>query len=266
MIQSNYVDIMKKKFAERQLKNPKYSLRSFSQHLGLDPGSLSSILRGRRPLSPLHAHQVISRLKLSELERKQFYLSLLFKQKLPQDILSHETRHHVEEAQHFCILSEWEYAATLCLASIHKFQLTPSTLSSTLKITLKRSKQVLSTLKSSGFLKDQDGFLRPVQQKFSTTEDTLSLALQHSHLISLKMAKRSLKKLKVHQRDFSSLTLAVKSQQLNQMKALIRQFRKQFEAKFDSQDGDVIVQLNLQLFPVSEKIDGKPQLLSRSNK
>lgn len=263
MNQPDYIELINQKFSERKERNPRYSLRSFARQLGLDPGSLSGILRGRRPLSPLRAQQVISRLGLNDSERKKFYVSLLFKKKIPQDIIDSQERYHVDEEKYFNILSDWEYAATLCLASLRHFKLTAKDLAVVLKITLRRSSKVIADLKTTGLLMEDDmGYLRPVQKKFSTSEDTLSLALQHSHLSSLKIAKQKLESLDVKERDFSSLTLAVKSSEISKMKSMIRNFRAQFEAEFESESGDSVVQLNLQLFPISEKlIKGKKRMV-----
>ena len=42
-------------FAQRRARNPRYSLRAFARHLGVDHATLSQWLRGRRTISPRSA-------------------------------------------------------------------------------------------------------------------------------------------------------------------------------------------------------------------
>lgn len=49
-------------FARRRARNPRYSLRAFARHLGVDHATLSQWLRGRRPISPRSAAGLLASL------------------------------------------------------------------------------------------------------------------------------------------------------------------------------------------------------------
>ena len=52
-------------FAQRQRRNPRYSLHAFARDLGTDHATLSQLLRGRRVLSPRLVRQFGRKLHLS---------------------------------------------------------------------------------------------------------------------------------------------------------------------------------------------------------
>jgi len=67
--------------------NPRYSLRSFAQKIGLDQSSLVRYLAGERSLSPNKSHVIAENLKLSEMESHYFKLLTSFGDKGEYEIL-----------------------------------------------------------------------------------------------------------------------------------------------------------------------------------
>lgn len=68
----NFRDILKAELEKRQLRNPRYSLRSFARDLGLSAPRLSDVLRGRYGLSRGVAESLAEKLKLPEEEAAYF--------------------------------------------------------------------------------------------------------------------------------------------------------------------------------------------------
>lgn len=58
--------------ASRCARNPRYSLRAFARHLGIDASTLSQILRGRRLLSPAMIRRLAARLDLTDAQLESF--------------------------------------------------------------------------------------------------------------------------------------------------------------------------------------------------
>ena len=56
--------LLREQLARRQERNRRYSLRAFAQHLGLHHGTLSQLLRGRRPATPRRIRALGRRLGL----------------------------------------------------------------------------------------------------------------------------------------------------------------------------------------------------------
>lgn len=254
MQEPQFIQIIKNEFEKKKNVNSRYSLRSFSKYLGLDPGSLSAILRGKRSLSPIRARQIVDRLKIKDDEKKTFFLSLLRQRGIPWGLVEERNGFQVEEEQYFRILVEWEYAAALCLLTLKAFDFDAVNLSRALNISKKRASLIISNLEKDGLICLKDNKATLIHKNFSTTEDIQSAALQCFHQANLSVAKKKLNELGVIERDFSSIVIAANSRQLGEMKEMIRNFRRQFEAKFESESGDVIMNLNLQLYPISNKI------------
>ncbi|MEQ1723066.1 MAG: hypothetical protein ABL930_07800 [Pseudobdellovibrio sp.] len=72
-----YQDILKEHLARRINMNPRYSLRAFANSLGLEPSKLSEVLSGKKGLSVDRAEKICERLRLQELDREVFVLSVL---------------------------------------------------------------------------------------------------------------------------------------------------------------------------------------------
>jgi transcriptional regulator with XRE-family HTH domain len=68
----NYKDLIEQKYTEKINKNPRYSLRSFAKQLEIDPGALSQILSGKRIPSYKMMQKFVSKLSLTDKQRKIF--------------------------------------------------------------------------------------------------------------------------------------------------------------------------------------------------
>ena len=72
-----HVHLIRLELEQRKIKNPRYSLRAFSRSLGINPGTLSAILRQKRPVSPSWCERLIERLGLLAKEAAMFRHSVL---------------------------------------------------------------------------------------------------------------------------------------------------------------------------------------------
>ncbi|HVY71620.1 MAG TPA: hypothetical protein VHH73_16935 [Verrucomicrobiae bacterium] len=61
----NFRQALASELAQRQRRNPRYSLRAYARDLATDHSTLSQILRGRRPLSARMIHRLGPRLRLN---------------------------------------------------------------------------------------------------------------------------------------------------------------------------------------------------------
>ena len=64
-------DFLSEEFERRVKSNPRYSLRAFANHLGLSPGELSEIFRGKRALGTRALTRVGKALGLNATENRQ---------------------------------------------------------------------------------------------------------------------------------------------------------------------------------------------------
>lgn len=252
---ANYTDILRDQFELRRAKNHRYSLRAYSRFLGLDPGSLSSILRGKRALSAVRAEQILGRLQIGGAAREDFLNSLWAQHFLPSVKSDKRTQSKaLDSLLYQTIVSEWEYASALCLLDLKSFEPSAQSLQKTLGISRQRAATVWLTLETAGLIRPTDGGYAKAAPSFHTTEDVRSNALAQSHQSDLRRASKRLKDLDVLERDFSSITVASSTKQLAEMKGMIREFRRQFEARFENINGDAVFHLGIQLFPTTRRL------------
>ena len=74
----DYREFLRDRYAARKLQSNSFSFRFISGKLGLDPGSLSGILKGRRKLDPALAGALAQVFGLSEYEKEYFEALVLF--------------------------------------------------------------------------------------------------------------------------------------------------------------------------------------------
>jgi transcriptional regulator with XRE-family HTH domain len=68
--------LLKKELSKRKDKNPRYSLRAFSSHLGVSNSYLSKVLRGESSLSSEMLERFAKQLNLSKESLKELQFSL----------------------------------------------------------------------------------------------------------------------------------------------------------------------------------------------
>src|SRR4051794_12712496 len=111
-----YREFLAAELARRIGANPRYSQRAFAKALGLSPGELSEILRGKRPLSAKHALQIARALGLSEAERRRLLA-------LSQGETERPTPSAYQlSADLFALVSDWYCFAIVYLAECEGFR------------------------------------------------------------------------------------------------------------------------------------------------
>jgi PAS domain S-box-containing protein len=71
-----YLEWLTQDLARRKQKNPRYSMRAFARHLGLDPSGLNRVLTGQQDFSLSTCLKLVKRLDLSESEQRFFFASV----------------------------------------------------------------------------------------------------------------------------------------------------------------------------------------------
>ncbi|MBY0415466.1 MAG: DUF4423 domain-containing protein, partial [Bdellovibrionales bacterium] len=155
---------------------------------------------------------------------------------------------------YFEILSEWEFAAALCLFDVKHFNFSVENITESLGIPNKRANEIYAKLFQYGLVKIVNQKIIRSDKNFETTDDVLSKALQVAHVNELNHAIEKLQSLDVLEKEFTSLTFAGNAKDLKKMKLWIRSKREEFEATFETSKADQIFQFAVQLFPLSQKV------------
>ena len=245
--------ILANKLARRQRQNPSYSLRAFARDLGLNPGTISAILNGKRSLPAAELKGVIERLRLTPSEGAKLR-NAWRRQRIGTDGLPEEDPDEavvaLDEA-HYAIIAEWEHYAVLALMKLPEFRADESWIARRLGISKPRVQAVIGRLEQVGFIEKSGKGFRRIIARLKTTEDVTSAALRVAHAEELDAAKRSIDRVPTDLRDLSSITLTIKPKTLPAAKDLIRRFRRDLAALIESDDATEVYQLCVQLFPIT---------------
>lgn len=248
--QSHLRIILVESFAKLKSKNIAFSMRSYARKLGLSPAALSEMMNGKRTITKKTAQKIVERLNLSPIERQK-----LNKIERSKKALENEQRKYLQlEMDQYHMISDWYYFAILSLAETESFKDDPRWIAERLNIRISESKMALERLVRLNLLNlNVDGKLVPTGQSFKTTSDIAHATLRKSHSDNLDLAKLSLERDSVEDRDISSMTMAIDPELLPEAKNLIREFRRKLTQFLESDRKQEVYKLNIQLFPLSLK-------------
>ena len=235
------IEILKSKLVQRKRLNPSYSLRSFARDLGVNSGSLSSVLAGKRSLSTELVQSIANKLNLSREEYEYF----LGRKEIDDRFLVDQS--------HFCVLSEWEHFAVLELSELFPEGFDENKAQEIFGISMARTREVFANLLVAKLIrKNAQGLYEAVHIHLKTSDDLPSRALKLSHLETLDLAKDKLESTPLEHRNYSSMTIALGAGDVEKVKDLAAEFRAQVKKTVQDSKKDKVYQLAIQLFPLSE--------------
>ena len=103
-----------------------------------------------------------------------------------------------------------------------------------------------------GLVREADGAIHQGDPLLSTGPEVMSLNVARYHQTMLERAAASIEEVPAAERDISSLTLCLGADGIRRLKDRLRAFRRELlEISSLETDPEQVVQLNLQLFPLS---------------
>ncbi|MBF0313715.1 MAG: TIGR02147 family protein [Oligoflexia bacterium] len=239
-------------FAEAQLRNSSYSLRAYARRLGLSPSALSEILHGKRRASRKLVKRTIERLALSPAEADAILGLFPIKgngKKLQVGIPSERMELTMDQ---FHLISEWYHFAILSLAETVDFKSDEEWIAKRLNLKILEVKNAIARLLRLGLLaQKEDGTWWPTGIHYSTTDEVSDVALRKAHAFNLELARTSLERDFVSERDFISSTMAIDRSKLPLAKKMIREFRKKLSETLEVGEKNEVYKICINLFPLS---------------
>lgn len=248
-------NVLRTNFIELQSKNPSYSLRSYASKVGVHVGALSSIMNGKRNVSRELAERIVRKMLLDPQKRSE--LLELFpekrKNKKANESTEHTPRYLEIEASNFKMIAEWEHYAVLSLMNCADFSDDPVWISKRLGITEARALEVLRRLLDLNLIKrnEQDKLVR-THDGIRSSDDTVNLSLRKSHEVTLDLAKESLNRDSVSERDFTYVTMAIDPSKISVAKEMIRRFQDELSEVLETGRRTEVYRLSMQLFPFTK--------------
>lgn len=242
--------LLHRKLSEARLKNSRYSLRSFAKRAGLQPGAVSGILNGKRFVSAKLAERLAQNLLLDPQERAE--LLGAFPRRSLQTQEATDPSYLQLSALHYKIIAGWEHYAILSLLKTKGFRDSPNWIAERLGISPTAASQALARLLELGMVRRTKKGLERAQPRFRSSDDTADLSVRLSHEQSMELAKESMHRDPVAQRDLSAITMAINPVRLPEAKEAIRRFQDELSALLEQGEAVEVYRFSSQLFPLTK--------------
>ncbi len=161
-----YQALLREQFVKKRKRNPEFSLRAFAKQLGMAPGGLSRLLNGKMGISVNRAHEIASKLKLTDQETETF-LNLVQLEKAKTSETKERILKRIERTEgtplhdlgvdHFKTISEWYPLAILKIASEPKMNRTVQGMSKMLGVSSSEIIQALERLQRLELVEQDKG-------------------------------------------------------------------------------------------------------------
>lgn len=249
-------EFLSAELTRRLQARPGYSLRAFARDLGLSPGELSEILRGKRPLSPKKTARVAERLGLSATETR----ALLGMGRLEAaGVAGVPLAERALTLDLFHVVSEWYCFAILNLAETKGARLDPRWIAGRLGISPTEAMVALEKLERVGLLSREDDGTLAVDDEFVLAPDGIpSEAIRKYHRAILQKAIAALETQPTDRRDISGLGVALNPRDLPAVRREIREFQQYLAKKYGAAGRKTeVFQLEIALFQLTKSHEGE---------
>ncbi len=258
----HYRQLLERELETRLRRNPGYSLRAFARDIGMPVSKLSEVLRGIRGISPKTAEKIIRRMKLSPQESAVFLNLVQLHQKKSRVVrkLAEEKLKTMDAVdgygqlslERFKIISDWHHFAILELTELAVFNSDPKWIARRLEVSEAAVRQAIERLLDFGLLeRTAKGELRQTHANLATPSGVPSSEIREHHSQILMKADNALHDVDLKERDFSAITLAFHSEQMDEIRHELLELRRRLGKKIQDTPGkDRVYCLSLQFFPL----------------
>lgn len=252
-------EFLTQELARRIQGNAYYSLRSFARSLGLNPGELSEVIRGKRALSLKSALTISKALKLSPAETEH-WLKLLqndkilrSKRKQPLNSLATEdkAKHTLLSVDFFRLVSDWLCFAILNLAESDDFNWDIAWIAKRFDVSAAHVLTSLDLLEKAELIERSGHEYTVVPDYVWSPDGVPSEAVKHYHRQILKKAAEAIDSQNVTERDLCGMGLAIDPKRLPEIQKEIRAFYKRITKKYETKKNAEVYQMETITFRLS---------------
>jgi uncharacterized protein (TIGR02147 family) len=225
---------LQQEFIRKTALNPKFSVRSFSKQLGLNSGTLSQILAGKRPVTSKLVRSLEPKLGLPP----QFNLG---------------DRYNFIDEETITIFTHWYHYAILELSLIKGFKSDVEWISKKLDIPKVEVGYAIERLLRVGLLTNKNGKLIKTQ-KFLTNYTGAQTSAAHKEYQRqlIQKALIAVDECPQEDKDITSITMPTNKNKLEEAREKIKKFRRELSAFLEDCEADSVYQFTMQLFPVTK--------------
>jgi uncharacterized protein (TIGR02147 family) len=244
------------------------SFRTLSKRGGFkSPNFFKLVMDGERNLSEVSLDKFITALHLNKREANFFRTLVRFnqastseeKERFYQQLVPPRSNNpvHQLEREQFEFYSRWYHPVIRELVTAADFDGRAEWLAARIKprIAASDAQKSLELLQRLGLItRTDEGRWRQTTAMVTTGAEVSSFILMNYHRKLLDLTQEVLSTVPAEQRDVSTLTLGIKKTHIPQLKEEVRAFRKKIlEIVADENATEEVVQMNIQIFPVTQK-------------
>lgn len=234
-------------FERRTIANPQYSLRAFARDLEIHSGTLSGILNQRRTVGAKLLAQIITKLPLSQAEKKKILSEMI------NPTASRSDRPQLLDEDILSVIKDWEHYAIMAYVQLRKAKHAPGEIAKALGIPHSKVLKALTNLENVGLIKRDNGKIQVTFKALMTSRGIPSATLREAHAQYIDKAKSALNEYSPAERDITGTTMAISHKNLPKAKELIQQFRLDLCDLLEQGEIDDVYRLNIQLFPLTRQ-------------
>lgn len=237
--------VLQHELEKRVKRNPAFSLRAFAKYLNISPATLSQVISQKRNLSMKKGAEILNQLGFSPSEQLNLIADI--------DKKNIETQKFQITEDKFKLISEWFYLAILSLGELPNAKADPRHIAKRLNITVAQANIALQRLERLSIIKIENGFFKQIHPPFKTTDDIPSNAIKTYHMNVLNLAIEKLETVDVKEREYSAVTMAINSKNIEKAKEITRKYKKELSKILETGKPDRVYHLSIQLFPMDTK-------------
>jgi uncharacterized protein (TIGR02147 family) len=260
----DYRDFLKDFYEEKKSERSFFSYRLFGAKIGMDASYLAKVIIKNRHISNSSIGKIVSYCGLNEREAKYFETAVYFvkakshreSKLLFEKLLSLKNVSASALLEHqYEFYQKWYHSAIRSILEFYDFRGDYKALAEQLspKIPAREAKNSIRLLEKLRLIKkDEAGRYRMTDTAITTGPQWHSLAIQAFQEETIRLSLESLSRHIKKHRDVSTVTMNVSEQNFQEIKERIGEFRSTIIKYVNEQSSpDRVVQLNIQLFPLS---------------
>jgi uncharacterized protein (TIGR02147 family) len=254
-------------FHYRKAQASHFSYRYFSNKAGFaSPNFLQLVVNGQRNLTNTSIAKMAKGFALKKKEREFFEYLVFMNQATVHDEKNNYYRKMISvvgykniatiEKDQYEYFSKWYYPVIRELLPFGEDAAKPEMIAAKLnpKITPKQAESALQLLERLNLIKQNpSGGWEQLHGDISTGPEIKSMAAASFHKEMLQLSMASIDRFPASQRDISGLTLSIHRDNIKKMKRKLASFRRELLELASTEDKpDMVVQINIQLFPLTK--------------
>lgn len=258
----SYRQLLRHEFDVRKARRSAYSLRSFARDLGIASHRLSEILNNKAGLSRARA-EVLSRKLWAHRTQRDYFCDLVESEHSRKKeartsamarVRDYEIKHghnHIYP-DHFMLISKWHHFAILEYMAAFEKVPSPAAIGKKLGLTKIEVQEALQRLERMGLVRIANDQVEVIKKRNVVPGSPSAESIRHFHLGILDRQREVLQRAEHQTNEFNTTILAIRQDDVEEAKGLIKKFWRDFEHILNKPKKDALYCLSINFFNLEE--------------